>query len=132
MMPRTIVPPQTAIDQFIVCAVTGTPGGKNENTRAKRVYAIAKRLTKRPYRPRVQGPNSIGSFLMRLATRKTIGRRYEEKKPATTRETAALKATVEPILIRPRKALITLVRAIDQSGIAQFLFIFTRVSRTSS
>lgn len=72
----------------------------------------------RPHRPRFHGPKAIGSLQIRLKIMITMGIRYEERNPATTSDTMALKATEDPILIRPRRALITPVRAMVQRGIA--------------
>lgn len=47
--------------------------------------------------------------------------RYEEKSPETMSETMALKAVVEPMLIRARRELITAVTAMDQRGMPKRL-----------
>lgn len=53
-----------------------------------------------------------------------MGIRYETYKLTTERETIALKAVVLPILIRPRKAMNTVLEVIAWRGSVEDVFIF--------
>ena len=59
MMAKTITPPNTATDQFIVCAVTVIVGGQNEKKMPIIEYKMAMMLTGRPMRPSLNGPQCI-------------------------------------------------------------------------
>lgn len=68
-------PPNTTHDQFIVTSVTGTAGGKNENTVLMIRNIDAMMLIGRPNLPRLQGPMRTCSPVTRLRIIKRIGKR---------------------------------------------------------
>ena len=95
--------------QFIVWGVGFIAPGQNEKNMAMMVQIRAKTLAGTPNMPSFQGP-----YLM--SRMRAIGGMYEPKKPATTREMRALKASVEPILMRARRRVMTVVTPIETSG----------------
>lgn len=112
-------PPNTTQDQFIVTSVTGTAGGKNENTIEMIKKHDAIMLIARPHRPRVHGPIRTCSCLTRFRIKRTIGRRYEMKRLAIVSETMALNATVDPMLIRRMRAVMMAQKKTERRGSAE-------------
>ena len=84
----------------MLSSVTGIAGGKKENTIEIMRKQIENKLIAKPAFPRVQGPQRISSERMRLWRMRMIGIKYEEKRPAMVRETMALNAADEAMLIR--------------------------------
>lgn len=80
------------------------------------VQIRAKTLAGTPNMPSFQGPYLMSSPRRRFQRMRAIGGMYEAKKPATTREMRALKASVEPILMRARRRVMTVVTPIETSG----------------
>lgn len=75
------------------------------------------RLIGRPHFPKVHGPQGTSFLPKRRMTRSVIGRRYDVKWPINEREVMALKALVEPMLTRPSKAAMMVMRMIARIGI---------------
>lgn len=115
-------PPTTAHDQFIVSAVTGVAGGKNE----KRIEIIRKTaentFTGSPNFPIDHGPYLISSLLAFLMIISVMGIRYDMKRPASVMDTRALKAAVDPMLIKASRHGMIVHSTIARSGKASDLF----------
>lgn len=109
-------PPHRAQLQFIVAEVTGMAIGKKVKIQVIISQHTEMMLTASPYLPMCHGPSRTGRLVARLHANKAIGMPYEPKKHAIVSDTIALKATVEPMLIRPSSSEITDDKAIDQSG----------------
>lgn len=125
-------PPHIRQDQFIVISVTGVAGGKNENTTEMSKKHAATRFIGSPTQPSDHGPKSIVSLFTRLSIISTIAVRYEVKKPAMVSEMMALKATVEPILMRPMIAETTAQKVMDRRGSAVRLSTWERKPENGS
>ena len=70
-------------------------------------------LATTPKPPSFQGPNLIGSLSTLLRSIKAIGMMYDASTLATLKETVALKAVIEPMLIRARSKPMTTVTPIE-------------------
>ena len=107
--------------QFISARLGAVLSGKKDIVKTMMRYRIEKSLMGPPYLPRLQ--RAGGSFcpchrLMRTQVMETM---YEEMRAAVPREAMALKATLEPMLIKERrtvmkKDIITEFRGISQPG----------------
>ena len=75
-------------------------------------------LTGSPALPSDHGPNSMFSPFIRLIVISPMGVKYDMKRPAMISETMALKAAVEPMLMRPITAEMKVQKKIDRSGSA--------------
>ena len=116
----------------MVVKLTGVAGGKNENTTEMSKKHAATMFMKRPDQPSDHGPKSIGSLFIRLSIISTIAVRYEMKRPAMVSETMALKATVEPMLMRPMIAETTAQKPMDRRGSAVRLSTWERKPENGS
>lgn len=93
--------------------VTWLVPGQKEKKKAKVEYTRPTTLANIPHRPNLHGPNRIGFFRMRRRRSRTMGTMYEASTLATLRETIALKAVEEPILMRASSRLIATVTAME-------------------
>ena len=112
-MQNIIAVPHTKQAQFMSFGVTFLVGGQKEKKNAMQAYIMPMTLAKGPIRPSLHGPKRIGSLTIRRRRIRTIGMMYEASTLATLRETMALNAVVEPILMRARRRLITTVMPIE-------------------
>ena len=103
----------------MVSAVTFLSIGKNTNTQTTRRKATAPTLIGRPARPRDQRRSGSGVLLTRRMMRHTKEMIYVPKIADTAREPMALKATVEPMLIKERRVVIRKVRRTAFRGMFQ-------------
>lgn len=105
--------PHTKQAQFMSLAPTSLVGGQKEKKNAMQAYMIPITLRTGAMRPNFHGPRRKGSRRIRLRRIKQMGTMYEASTLATLRETMALKAVVEPMLMRARRRLITTVIPIE-------------------
>lgn len=111
-----MIPPYRTILQFIVAAITGIVIGKKVNIQVMNNQQTEIILIARPYLPRFHGPIFNGLFVALRQASNDIGIAYEPQKPATRRETMALNATLEPMLIRLNNNEMIAVSKIDHNG----------------
>lgn len=94
------MPPNMAIFQFIVLASTGVAVGKKQKTKNVERNPSAIALITKPQRPRVKADGGSGSRRSRFRKMQPIESIYELSNADIVRETIALRATLEPRLIR--------------------------------
>ena len=100
-------------------SVTGTAGGKNEKTVEMVKKHAAMIFVARPHLPSEKGPIRMYSRLTRLRIIRRIAIRYEIKSPPIVMETMALKAALDPMLIRPISAVMVAQKKTERSGRAE-------------
>lgn len=93
--------------QFIVVGSTGVTPGNIVKTKIGSSQQSAPMLTARPQRPSDHGRGGSGSLRRRFMTRQVMQVRYEPSRLAQLRESMAFKATLEPMLIRDSKLVVT-------------------------
>ena len=97
----------------MLSAVTFEEPGQKEKKKPMIAYIRPTMLATTPKRPNLHGPNRMASFNHLLRAMSAIGTMYEASTLATLRETIALKAVMEPILIRASSKLMTTVMPME-------------------
>lgn len=97
---KSVMPPNMAIFQFIVVASTGVAVGKRQKTKNVKRNPSAIALLIKPQRPSVKADRGSGSRRSRFRKMQPIESIYELSNADMVRETIALRATLEPRLIR--------------------------------
>ena len=95
-----MMPPNMAMFQFIVVAVTGRLVGKKAKMKKEKRKQSAMTLIAMPHRPSEKRAGGSGSRRRRLANMQPMESMYELSSAVMVRETIALRATLEPRLIR--------------------------------
>lgn len=91
-----------------MCSASGwLASGKNEKNQITVRKMTETTLIHMPCLPKLHRAAGKGSFRMRLMMRQTNEMMYEERREATPNEAMALKAAVEPMLIKDRRIVIT-------------------------
>lgn len=91
--------------QFMVFASTGVTAGKKAQTKNTARKQRPARLMASPYRPSDHGRGGSGSLPRRFITRQAIEIAYDDKPLPTLRVNKAVRAAVDPILIRESRTL---------------------------
>lgn len=109
--------PKTRIDQFMLIGVGSAAVGKKVKIIAKQRYATEKTLIGIPSFPSEKREGGIPPGWSRARTKALMDRIYVVNSAAIMTEAMALKAAVEPILIRLNRTVIMVETSTEVTGI---------------
>lgn len=99
MVANSEIPPNMAMFQFIVCAVTGRAVGKKQKMKKAKSKQSAMALIAEPQRPSEKRAGGSSSPRKRFAKIQPMETMYELSRADIVRETMAFKATLDPRLM---------------------------------
>src|SRR3954465_13033589 len=116
-MAKMTTAPKTRIDQFILTRVGLLAVGKKVKIMAKQSHAREKTLMAKPNEPSEKRAGGIPPGWKRTRMTAAIGRMYVVKRAAIITDATALKAAVDPMLIKLSSTVMMVETSTEQTGI---------------